>query len=250
MSQIIELRNKRRKNKNFMGKYLLIIACILAVLLAIVTRIFTIEEIEIEGNVLYSNDEIIQILKINERSNIINVYMNARQNYIDYPYIDSVEIKYEGYNKIKIKVHEKQIVGSIFYMSNYMCIDKDGFVVDYVKETDLDPEIPIIEGLDVDALIMGEKINLPQEMIDTCLVFYQTKNKYGFQIKRIIFEDGSLNHILLKINNLTVDLGEKKNINLKIQFIQKMMAQIPEGEFGTLYLDEDGRSGYYEKNIN
>lgn len=248
MSKIIELRNQRRKkNSNHTSKYLLIITIVLAILLLLLTRLFQIDDYEIAGNHLYSNDEILKILNIDKKSNIIRIYMNANRNSDDYPYIDHFDFKYLGFNKIKINVFEKQIIGYIYYMNSYLCIDKDGYIVDYVKTEDLNPQITIIEGLPSDKLVMGEKVNIPKDMIDACVMFYQAENKYGLKIHSIKFTEQNGNNIEITIGRTNVIFGSADDFNHKIETIKGILLQIPEGETGTLYLGKYGNNSFYEK---
>lgn len=241
-------RNRKNNNKNHtMSKYLLLLTLILAMMLFGLTRLFTIREIVVEGNELYSKDEVIRILEIDEEANIIEVYMNAHRDFEEFPYLNSFEMSFLSYDKIKITVHEKQIIGYIEVMDTFLCVDKDGFIVDQKVEQELDPNLVIIEGLNADALIMGERINLPQETIDTCLRFYQAGRKYKISLKHIRFIDGNLDRIQLTSEYIIIEFGSRDNFNKKIQFIQKMMLEVPEKEYGTLSLDEDGESGFFQK---
>ena len=249
-NNIIELRKKRKRMRsNPTGKYLIIIALILAFLLLLATRLFRIQIYEIEGNRLYSEQKIKEILKIEENSNIVNLYMNSRRNLSQYPYIEAFDLEYKNYNRIKIIVKEKQIIGYVMYMSKYLCLDKDGFIVDYVEPNNLDPKIPVIEGLEIDSLIIGEKVPLPEEIIEACFLFYQAELKYELNISRISFENNRTSQIILIIGNKTVEFGDENNFSNKIQRIKEMLLQIPEEENGYFFLSKGGNSGYYKKNV-
>lgn len=250
MSNVIQLRNQRKKkSENRAVKYLLIIVIVLAIILILMSKLFQIKSYEVVGNHLYSNEEVFQILKIDDQSNIIKIYMNTNGNFKAYPYIERFELEYISYNKIRINVHEKQIIGYIFYMSNYLCVDKDGYIVDYVKPENLDDKIPIIEGLLSDTLVIGEKINIPQDMIDNCLMFHQAERKYGLMIDLLSFKEGNSKNIAITIGRTKIIFGTMELFNKKVQTIKDILAQIPPDESGTLYLGDGGSNSFYEKNV-
>ncbi|PKM95687.1 MAG: hypothetical protein CVU84_02470 [Firmicutes bacterium HGW-Firmicutes-1] len=263
MSKVIHIRSKKKqknkvenktnkrnnKNNHSAGRYILIIAFGLAIMLFLVTRLFRIEHYEIEGNRLYSNDEIMEILKVEPNSNILNVYMNASRNLDEFPYLNSVNVDFKSYNKVKITVQEKQIIGYIFYLSEYLCIDKDGYIVDYVDSESLDEKIAILEGLFTETLVLGEKINLPKSIIDICLLFHKAELKYGLNIDTINFNGNSTSNISLIVNHVDIEFGNMTFFNEKIQSIKDILPQIPPEDTGTLYLGNDGSTSYFEKNL-
>lgn len=250
MSNVIELRNKRRKKKkNPINKYLLLICIILITILIIAFRVFKIEYYEIEGNRLYSNEEILEILNLEKNENIIHVYINTNKNLSKYPFIDDIKLEYISYNKIRIRVFEKQVIGYIFYMSNYLCIDKDGYIIDYATLEELDDKIPIIDGIASDSLVIGEKINIPQNIIDICYLFYKAEIKEMLNIDKISFQNNNSENILINIKNVMVEFGNMENFNQKIQIMKDILNNVPEEENGTLYLGNNGKKSYYKKNI-
>lgn len=245
-------RYKRQKNNKFMSsssKYLLAIAMSLAVLLMLATRVFRVDFFEIEGNRLYSDEEILKILEIGPHSNMAKVFMSANKDLETYPYIEYVEVEYINYNKIKISVFEKQIIGYLLYMSQYLCVDKDGYIVDYVEPNNLDEQIAIIEGVSSDTLVLGEKINIPEDIIRICYMFNKAEVKYNLDIDTIDFKDNQTQDIKIKIKNTDIEFGNMDFFNEKIQSIMDILPQIPKDESGTLYLGKDGRTSYYKKNL-
>ncbi len=246
-------RNKRNKKNNktnhSAGRNILIIAFGLAIMLLFITRLFRIDHYEIEGNHLYSDEQVMEMLKIEPKSNILNIYMNANRKLDDFTYLHSVKVDFKGYNKVKITVQEKQIIGYVFYLSEYLCIDKDGYIVDYVNPESLDEKIAILEGISSETLVLGEKINLPKAIIDICLLFYKAELKYGLNVDIINFNGNSTTDISLVIDNLNIKFGNVKYFNEKIQKINDILPQIPPEERGTLYLGNNGSTSYFEKNL-
>lgn len=251
MSDIIELRKKRRKlrKKKSVLPFLLFIVLLLALFLLLITQVFTIKEIIIEGNQIYSEEEILGILELDEKTSILELYMKTKSGFESLIYIDDVEIEYISYEKVKINISEKQIVGYIYFMSMYHSIDKDGYVVDSVTKEQMDPDIAVIEGLNTDSFVLGERLNISRDIIDLCLLFHRLEQKHNIHIDTIEFKKQSKNDIRLKIGNLTVEFGNSQNVEKKMLDMIEMIRHIPTDERGTLYLGQDGIQGHYEKNI-
>lgn len=241
-----KINNKKPSSS---GKYLLIVALSLATLLALATRVFRVDYYEVEGNRLYSDREILSLLDIGSNANMMKVFMNAKKDLKAYPYIDYVEVEYLNYNKVRINVFEKQIIGYLLYMSEYLCVDKDGYIVDYVKPENLNDQIAIIEGISSDKLVLGEKINIPDDIINICYLLNKAEVKYDMGIDIIDFKNNRTEDIALRIKSTNIEFGSMNFFNEKIQSIKDILPQIPEGESGTLYLGKDGRTSYYKKNL-
>lgn len=212
------------RRKNNVGKYLLIVVFILAITLVIITRMMRIDTVEISGNQHYSDAEICDILNIEDKSNVLSIYFNTYVDLETYPYIENIDIKYQGFNKIKVKVIEKNIIGYIPILEKYLSIDKDGYVVDYTEV--VDPNIPIIQGIEVLEFIIGEKINVSEDIINAFLMFYQSQEKYNLKIKHLLFVDNNLDDIRLNIDDVEVLFGNMENFNYKMQHLKDTLPMI------------------------
>lgn len=248
MTNVIKLKRKK-KASNHVILSLMIITALLALILFLMSKIFIVETITVEGSTLVSDEDIKNILGVHEGQNMIEVFMNKQGGKTEYPYVEDIEIQYMSYKKIKISVQEKQIMGYILYMGKYFCLDKDGYVVDAIGVEEKNPEIALIQGVISEKLIVGEKVDLTDEVINTCLIIHSAEKKHELHVDLLNFNNGNIQDIVLTIGNHTVYFGNIENINKKMLMIKKIIENIPTGEIGSIYLDEDGTRSRYEKKI-
>lgn len=259
MSNIIHLNrgnndkgNKKKKDDKVGYKPVikaLIIALLLIALIIASSYIFRVQEFEISGNRLYSDEEVMKILDLEAGDNIFQVYMNSNKSIKNYSYIEKVSVEYINYNKVKIMVAEKQIIGYIPYMSDLLCIDKKGYILDYVKPENRNKDIPLIEGISSEVMVVGEKIQIPEEIIQACYLFYKSSTENNIFIEKIRFNNNRTDKISLKIENKTIEFGNIEYFSEKFKAMMGMMSQIPKEESGTLFLGDDGKKNYYKKNL-
>ncbi len=259
MSNIIHLNRDTKvknneSNKNDNGGYkpiikALVVALVLIAIIIASTYVFRIKEFEISGNRLYSKEEVMKILDLEAGDNIFQVYMNSNKSIRDYSYVEKVTVEYVNYNKVKIKVTEKQIIGYIPYMSELLCVDKQGYILDYVKPEDRDVDISLIEGISSEVMVVGEKIQIPEEIIQTCYLFYKSSEKNNIFIEKIKFNNNMTDKIILQIGNKKIEFGNTEFFTEKFKAMIEIIAQIPKDESGTLFLGDDGRKNYYKKNV-
>jgi cell division septal protein FtsQ len=229
------VRPLREKQKSGLRKKLILVIFLLAILLVFMTKTLKIEAVVIVGATHYSAEEIKSALGIKEDSNILNLYFNANINYENYPYLENIEIDYGDYKVVTVYVEEKKIMGYLPYMSKYLCIDNDGNIIDYTDE--LDEDIAIIEGIDIHAFSMGEKIDVSETIINSCLMFYQAEQQYSLEIDRIILTNNDLSDIIIYINDIKILFGGMDDFNSKFQYLSNSLPNIVSSGSGTFDLE-------------
>lgn len=242
MGKVINI-NTRKKNNT--SKYLLFVIFVLAIVLVLITRLTKIDTIIVEGNNRYTSDQIIKIVNLSNKSNIIDVYFGTNSKIKNNPYIQDIKINYSDYNTLKIIVKEKDINGYIPFMSKYLCIDKNGYVIDYTDN--LFSNIPIIEGIEIDEFVVGERINVNENIIDSCYMFYQGLEKYNLSINKIVYDNNEVDNILVYINNVKIIFGDMNHFFNKLQLVKSIIEYIPSGESGTLDLRNDLSKVIFQK---
>ena len=101
---------KQGKRKKFI--ILLIILGILLLGFLAFLQMFTITQVEIEGNERYTAEEIKTML-MTEKYDYNTLYFYWRMNYQDaeeIPFVDTIEVTIINKNKVKIKVYEKDMI--------------------------------------------------------------------------------------------------------------------------------------------
>ena len=236
MSNVVHINRQRRKRrkKNHGFRYILLSLFVLVILLFLVTKGLKIDTIIVSGNSHYTKEEILKIVGIEEEGSLLSIYLATKKEFSGYPYIENINIIYSDLNKVTIAVEEKKIAGYIPFMDKYICVDKGGYVLDYVSNPD--EGFPIIEGIVVQEFVIGEKAELSEKVLQGFLMFYRSKEQYNLSIDKIVFEENKLNNIYLFIDKLKVNFGGLDDFNEKLKRLKNIISEIDTQKNGTLDL--------------
>lgn len=226
----------RIPNRNT-GKYLKITG-VVAVVIFIVFLImnhYTVKTITVEGNVHYTNEEIVNMVMTNQlEHNSLYLSMKYRKKGIrGIPFIEKMDVDIVSPDTIKITVYEKAVAGYIEYLGKYMYFDKDGIIV---ETSEIKTEgIPQITGLKFDYVVLHEPLPIEQEEIfQLILDITQLLTKYEIKSDKIYFDKN--NQMTLYFENIRVRLGDISNIDDKIIRLKAILPEL-EGECGILRME-------------
>jgi cell division protein FtsQ len=119
-------------------------------------------------------------------------------------------------------------------MGSYMYFDRDGTVVESGSE--LLDGICQVKGLSFSQIVLYEPIETQvKDLFSQVLLMTQLFEKYEMNIEMINFDKSS--HVQLTIGDITVELGEPENLDLKIAELNDILPEL-DGMKGTLYLDD------------
>ena len=200
----------------------------------------TVKTITVEGNVHYSNDEIVSMVMKNKLDhNSLYLSMKYRKKgIVGIPFIEKMSVDIMSPDTIKITVYEKAVAGYIEYLGKYMYFDKDGIIVETsdVKTAG----IPQVTGLQFDYVVLHEKLPIDNDtMFQSILDITQLLTKYEISIDKIYFDQN--NQMTLYFENIRVRLGDISNIDDKIMRLKAILPEL-EGQKGILRMEnyEDG----------
>jgi len=238
----------KRKEKESPGEFLrghkslFIIGGMLTVFLAVIVAVFiyiiknyTVTTIYVEGNIHYTNEEIIDMVMEGHYGNnsLLLSLVYKDKSITDIPFIEKMDVSVMDPNTIKIEVYEKALAGYVEYLERYMYFDKDGIVVESSYEkTD---GVPMVAGLKFDYVVVHERLPVEDEAIFASIFnITQLVNKYNLSVDRIYFgSDGSLT---LYFDEVKAALGAGDNLDEKIMKLQYMLPSLV-GEKGTLHME-------------
>ncbi|GFI01825.1 FtsQ-type POTRA domain-containing protein [Lachnospiraceae bacterium 64-25] len=238
----------KRKEKESPGEFLrghkslFIIGGMLTVFLAVIVAVFiyiiknyTVTTIYVEGNIHYTNEEIIDMVMEGHYGNnsLLLSLVYKDKSITDIPFIEKMDVSVMDPNTIKIEVYEKALAGYVEYLERYMYFDKDGIVVESSYEkTD---GVPMVAGLKFDYVVVHERLPVEDEAIFASILnITQLVNKYNLSVDRIYFgSDGSLT---LYFDEVKAALGAGDNLDEKIMKLQYMLPSLV-GEKGTLHME-------------
>lgn len=226
-----------RLPKLFGGKTLMIGGGILLVVLVLflVSSIYTVRNITVEGNVHYTNDEVIaMVMKSKLDQNSLYLSLKYRNKGIEgVPFVEKMDVQIVSPDSIKIVVYEKSVAGYVECLGKYVYFDKDGIVV---ESSGVRTEgIPQITGLEFDYVVLYEPLPVGNEDIfQSILDMTQLLTKYNISADRIYFDADY--QMTLYFEDIRVRLGDTHNIDDKIVRLKAILPELA-GKKGVLRME-------------
>lgn len=220
-------QNKNKLHKLPIRALLAFTITLLVILISfLILMRYTVKTIIVEGNVHYTNDEIIdRVMESSLDRNSLFLTLKYRDKDISgVPFVEKMSVTILSADTVKITVYEKSMAGYVEYLGKYIYFDKDGIVV---ETSDAKTEgIPQIIGLNFDYVVLYEKLPVEDESIfQTILDITQLLSKYEITADKIYFDKDD--EMTLYFENIRVRLGDMSNIDDKIV---RMKAILPELE--------------------
>lgn len=229
---------RRRKKRRKIGLLIfLTLLLILAIGAFVVINVFTVEHVVVEGNELYSSEQI-QNMVLNDEYSWNSLYVDLKYRFFDVgdvPFVDTMEVSLDDPHTVRISVYEKGILGSFYIdtLGQYAYFDKDGFVVETSSE--VIEGVPKITGISCDTVVLYEKLPLENEAIlNRLLSLTQMLKKYDLSPENIHYD--SAENPVLTYGSIEVKVGSDEYLVQKIARLSAILPQLS-GLSGTLHLD-------------
>ena len=213
---------------------LLVIACLLGLYLYIESH-YTVTTVYVEGNVHYTNEEIMDMVMGGHfGNNSLFLSLKYRGKEIEgVPFVQTMDVEILSPDTIRINVYEKALAGYVEYLGKYMYFDKDGIIVESsdAKTTG----IPQVTGLQFGYVLLHEKLPVENEAVfNKILNITQLLTKYGVPADKIYFDEDY--DMTLYFEKVRVKVGNDEKINEKIMKLQSILPSLA-GKSGTLEME-------------
>lgn len=195
----------------------------------------TVRTVIVEGNVHYTNDEIMDMVMTNQlEHNSIYLSLKYKDRGIKgIPFIEKMNVDILSQDTIKIMVYEKSVAGYIEYLGKYMYFDKDGIIVESSQIKTIG--IPQITGISFDYVVLHEKIPVEnEEIFQAILDITQILSKYNLSADKIYFDQND--EMTLYFDEIRVRLGDTANVYDKIARLNAILPQLS-GKKGVLHME-------------
>ena len=161
------------------------------------------------------------------------------------PFVDTIYVSINAPDSITIHVKEKKRAGCLQYNGKYVYFDKNGYALEsHEKKYD---NVPLVTGLKYNELQMQKKIDVKDEKVFSYLLELTTAiSKYHLPIDQIHIKDDG--NALLISGDITVDLYDKNDIDIKIPELKGMLKKV-KGKSGTIdmrYFSEDRKIAIFQ----
>lgn len=253
---MIKEERKKRKRRKIQLYIFLIVTLLIALAAYIVVEVFTVENVEVEGNEWYSASQI-EAMVLDDEYSWNSLYVTMKYRLVDIgevPFIDAMEVSLDNPHTVRIKVYEKGILGYLYIptLGQNVYFDKDGFVVE--TSTNLIPDVPKVTGISCSEVVLYEKLPLKDESILRLLLnLTQTLKKYELEPDEIAFDEkGSAT---VYYGNIRVIVGDEENLSQKIIKLSAVLEKLAGMglDSGTLHLEnwtEENRDIVFDKEEN
>ena len=229
---------RRRKKRRKIGLYILLILILLiAAGVFIVMDVFTVENVVVEGNELYSSTQI-ENMVLNDEYSWNSLYVDLKYRFVDIgevPFVDTMEVSLDNPHTVHIKVYEKGMLGYLYINSigQNAYFDKDGFVVE--TSTEVIDGVPKITGISCEEVVLYEKLQLENsDILRDLLNLTQTLKKYNLLPDEIQY-DSNMEPVLY-YGTIQVKIGSEDNLSQKVVRLSIILPQL-DGLSGTLHLE-------------
>lgn len=192
---------------------------------------FIINNINVEGNYILSNEEIINTSTIDLGSHLFNYNRReAEERISNFSYIKDVNINRKLPKTVEIVVEEREAYVQFNYLSSYILVDNEGYILE-IKEDKVE-NIPTFVGFNIEDHIR-ENI-LEEEAIKNLESFIADNDNEEVisKMDEILYEDDYSININL-INGISVAFGPLNNVKYKLSLLNDILIHIEENQINT-----------------
>ena len=239
-----ELARMKRKIVFRIIKWITLIAIIIGgVIYALLSPIFNIHEITVQGNSKIQSETIISLSGLNIDQNIFKYRTSEIEDKIKQnAYINTVDIKRKLPNEVEITVTERKATFKLNYGNAYAYINNQGYILEL---TSVKGTLPLVTGYSTSQEEIKEGNRLSTEDLEKLGGVLQimeaassVDDNLRKKIKEINISDKN-NYILeLTSEKKTVYLGDVSNLSTKMLWIQELIKS-EDGVEGTIMINVD-----------
>lgn len=234
---MIKEQRKRKKRRKIGLTIFFIFLLLIAAAVLVVWKVFTVQTVIVEGNELYSSEQIENLVLDDEYSwNSLYVDLKYRIKKMgNVPFVDTMEVSLDNPHTVRISVYEKGILGSFYITSigQNAYFDKDGFVVE--TSADEIEGVPKVTGVACDEVVLYEQLPLENDaVLKNLLNLTQTLKKYNLLPEEISYDTNL--QPTLTYGVIRVEIGDEEYLSQKIVRLSAILPQLS-GLSGTLHLE-------------
>ena len=234
------IRKKKRIKKVI--KTLLLLAIIIGgICFALISPIFNIEDIKVNGNKQINADMIVSLSQLQVGQNIFKFYKEKVINDIKTnAYVENVKIKRKIPNKIEITIEERKQDYNVEFLNGYAYINNQGYILE-ISEQKLD--LPVIKGISTpqEQIVEGNRLNdVDLEKLETVIQIMNICKSYDLDKKVSSIDITDSNDYIMEMDEekKIVHLGNNSNLSNKMLYVPAILTE-NQGKEGTIYLNGD-----------
>ena len=198
-----------------------------------------VSDIKVQGNVHYTDEEIIQAIDIEEGDNLFffDRFAALSRVFAKLPYVREVSVERSLPNKVIITVEESQALAYIVLGEEKWTIDQDCKILGKATEDELEGLIPI-KGVSPGTLMIGEDLTTSDG--NTEIVTYIAEVLYQLEERGLYTQVGEIDFTDPKRvqfeygDKYTVKIGDSSKVEYKFGMLVSVLQQLLVGDVGTI----------------
>ena len=214
---------------------------IVVIVLAMFSPLFNIKSINVIGNHKISNNEIISLSQIEINENIFKISKGKVAKQIkENAYISEVKISRNLPGTITIQVEERKEAYLIEYAASYICIDKQGYILEILSDKQ---QLPILQGAFTEStkFVVGNRLD--KEDLEKLSIVYKImklaeENGIANLITKIDIENNQDFKLIFEEKQKVAYIGDNTNLLNNIKWIKKIIEE-EEGNQGEIFVNMD-----------
>ncbi len=205
--------------------------------------VFQVETIEVEGNHLFTGDEIIGLSGVCAGDNLFSVSADqVEEGLKQQPYISLVSVERKWPSTIILHVKEREAVAAVSYDKRYLLVAQDTTVLKMQTEAN---DYIVVDGMGVVAAVVGATLQGPtayQIHVMDILTQQISQSACAASISTIDLRDPAAMTMTAGCG-ITIRLGTEENLQTKFTWIENLLPRLEQEGKRYGVLDVSGSSG-------
>ncbi len=233
-------KKKRRKIFRTIKALMIIFILIGGIAYFLLSPIFNITNIKVDGNEKISSEEIISLSQLKKGENIFKINkQETREKIKQNAYIDTVEIKRTLPDMLTIAVTERTATYQINFANLYMLINNQGYML---EATEMNKNMPVIVGIATseEDIKAGNRLCVDdlEKLEDVLKISESAKsNNLDQLINKIDITNKEDYVVEMKTEKKTVHFGDTTNLALKMLYVSDIISK--EKDEGEIFVNTD-----------
>ena len=222
----IEKKKKRKKIFKITKIVILIILVVVAIIYLLLSPIFNIEKITVNGIEKLTEEEIISAsgIEIGQNTYKINT-TKIKEKIKENAYVENVKITRGLPNEIKINVQERKVRYMVEYGGSYVYLSRKGYILENSIEK---KEVPILQGLQTteEKFIPGNRLDtedLEKLTVVLKIIEIVQVNEMQEKLLRIDISNKNDYKIIFEEEGKIAHLGDNSNLETKILYVKALI---------------------------
>ena len=242
---------KPRRRSSYSGPVVFVL--VVLGIIFVMSLLFRVSDIQVEGNVHYTDEEIIRAIDIEQGDNLFffNRFAAFARVYSKLPYIENGSVERQLPGKVIITVQETTALAYLELGEEQWTLDRNCKVLGKAAEGETASLIPIV-GIAPGTLLIGEQMQTEDEDLELvsflAAVLYQIEERGLYSdVDRVNFANPRSPELTYGGGKYTVVLGSRNNLEYKFGMLVSALEKLKPGDVGIIDVS-DGQTVHFSPN--